>query len=213
RKERCIHKSKKEIHQANRELEYEAIVNGGKNWCNAHTKKGIHWCQWRKVCRPKGKWGLGFKDLSKFNIALLAKQEWRLLSKPDCLFMKDLTHHIPGAAYGHLKGYWNKVVVSEWRGHNSGIYTVKSGYRWLEVADTIANDNTNKRIMVKGDSLTIINKAMVVTEDESVSAALIKESKERIKNFEYVRFRFVLQTANRATHEMAHVGKHFDSLM
>ncbi|KAA3467017.1 RNA-directed DNA polymerase reverse transcriptase family protein [Gossypium australe] len=29
-------------------------------WCNAHTKKGIHWCQWRKVCRPKGKGGLNY---------------------------------------------------------------------------------------------------------------------------------------------------------
>ncbi|MBA0716275.1 hypothetical protein Golax_015117, partial [Gossypium laxum] len=54
---------------------------------------------------------------------------------------------------------------------------------------------------------------MAVTEDESVSVALIEESKERIKKFEYVRFRFIPGTKNQAAHKMAQAGKHFDSPM
>ncbi|MBA0818714.1 hypothetical protein Gohar_000092, partial [Gossypium harknessii] len=51
-------------------------------------------------------------------------------------------------------------------------------------------------------------KVVAAKEDEPVNAALIKESKERIKNFESVKFRFV----PRAAHEMAQ-GKLFDSPM
>ncbi|KAA3463976.1 reverse transcriptase [Gossypium australe] len=40
------------------------------------------------MCIPKAKGGLGFKDLSKFNLALLAKQGWKLIMQPDCLFAR-----------------------------------------------------------------------------------------------------------------------------
>lgn len=35
---------------------------------------GIHWCTWDHLSEPKDIMSLGFHNLSKFNIALLAKQ-------------------------------------------------------------------------------------------------------------------------------------------
>ncbi|MFQ6634067.1 hypothetical protein Gotur_011935, partial [Gossypium turneri] len=70
-----------------------------------------------------------------------------------------------------------------------------------------------QRIVVEGNSFSIIKKVVDAIEDESVSAALIKESKARIKNFDYIKFRFVPRMANRAAHGMAQKGKWFDSSM
>ncbi|MBA0756368.1 hypothetical protein Gogos_021456 [Gossypium gossypioides] len=70
-----------------------------------------------------------------------------------------------------------------------------------------------RRIVVEGDSFSIIKKVVDAIEDESVSAALIKESKARIKNFDYIKFTFVPRMANRVAHEMAQKGKWFDSSM
>ncbi|XP_019172478.1 PREDICTED: uncharacterized protein LOC109167861 [Ipomoea nil] len=57
-------------------------------WWGSGTDRGIHWKAWDKLCIPKKYGGLGFKDLRAFNLAMLRKQAWRLLTNTDSLVAK-----------------------------------------------------------------------------------------------------------------------------
>jgi len=45
----------------------------------------VPWVKWERLCEAKEVGGLGFKEIKKFNEALLAKQVWRMINNPDSL--------------------------------------------------------------------------------------------------------------------------------
>ncbi|KAG7617742.1 putative ribonuclease H domain, reverse transcriptase zinc-binding domain-containing protein [Arabidopsis thaliana] len=57
-------------------------------WRNKQEAKGMHWKAWDHLSRPKAEGGIGFKDIEAFNLALLGKQMWRMLSRPESLMAK-----------------------------------------------------------------------------------------------------------------------------
>ncbi|KAA3480199.1 reverse transcriptase [Gossypium australe] len=59
-------------------------------WQKSRNRKGIHWCTWEDLCLLKEDGGLGFRNLANFNVALLAKQGWRLINYPDSLLARVL---------------------------------------------------------------------------------------------------------------------------
>jgi hypothetical protein len=46
------------------------------------THRGINWLSWEKLSMHKTYGGMGFKDLSVFNLAMLGKQAWKFLPEP-----------------------------------------------------------------------------------------------------------------------------------
>ena len=59
-------------------------------WDTSQEKKKMCWVSWERLTQSKADGGLGFRDIEAFNDALLPKQGWCLLKKPDCLLAKVL---------------------------------------------------------------------------------------------------------------------------
>lgn len=54
-------------------------------WGSSRNSKKMHWHSWASLCAAKKFGGMEFRDLKCFNQALLAKQIWRLVEKPNSL--------------------------------------------------------------------------------------------------------------------------------
>ena len=54
-------------------------------WGHSGEPRKVHWVKWASLCKPKQLGGMGFRELSKFNEALLAKQVWRLMHNKSSL--------------------------------------------------------------------------------------------------------------------------------
>ena len=80
------------------------------------------------MCRPKDLGGLGFKDLQKFNDAMLAKQIWRLLDYKDTLFHRFFkakffpNGSILDAKEGNRSFAWKSIL--------KGRYVIDKGLQW-----------------------------------------------------------------------------------
>ncbi|KAL5556376.1 hypothetical protein UlMin_038612 [Ulmus minor] len=116
-------------------------------WGTTPDHKGVHWMKWKDLCQPKALGGMGFKDLSMFNMAMLGKQLWRILQRPDSLLSRVLkAKYFPHSTIWevdttHLSSYtwksilWGRNLVAKgirWRvGNGESLSIYKS--RWLPI--------------------------------------------------------------------------------
>ena len=54
-------------------------------WGGRSNNRGIKWMTWERMACPKEFGGMGFRNFKAFNIAMVPKQEWSFLSKPESL--------------------------------------------------------------------------------------------------------------------------------
>jgi hypothetical protein len=81
------------------------------------------------MCVPKKKVGMGFRDLHYFNLAMLAKQCWRLLCELESLCAQVLqAKYFPSEDL--LNGELKKGSSYTWQSIWAGIQTFKKGYIW-----------------------------------------------------------------------------------
>ncbi|KAL0657902.1 hypothetical protein Bca4012_078487 [Brassica carinata] len=84
-------------------------------WDSSPEKKKMCMVAWSKLTKPKVLGGLGIRDIQAFNTALLAKQAWRIITKPDCLLAWVLKGKYCGSAQ-FLQVQETKTMSHGWRG-------------------------------------------------------------------------------------------------
>ncbi|XP_074271423.1 uncharacterized protein LOC141595357 [Silene latifolia] len=85
-------------------------------WGHDENKKMIFWVAWNKLVKPKADGGIGFRDFRLFNLALLGKQAWRLITNSGSLWSRLIkARYYPEddfmtASMGHNPSYtWRNI--------------------------------------------------------------------------------------------------------
>ncbi|XP_030969612.1 uncharacterized protein LOC115989874 [Quercus lobata] len=98
-------------------------------WGQKQQESKVAWVGWKKMCKPKSLGGLGFRNLHAFNLALLAKQVWRIFTNPSSLAARILK-----AKYFPYEDILNAGLGSSpsftWRSIFQSIEVIKNGTRW-----------------------------------------------------------------------------------
>jgi hypothetical protein len=98
-------------------------------WGGKEGQHKIHWKARKDLLKPKFSGGLGFRDMHLFNLALLAKQGWRLHINPT----SPLSQCLKAKYYPH-----NDVLQSQignrpsftWRSIHQAIWALNKGSCW-----------------------------------------------------------------------------------
>ena len=98
-------------------------------WGQVMSEKKLAWLSWDKMCLPKDRGGMGFRDLRSFNLAFLAKQGWQLQTNSTSLFSKVYkAKYFPHCSF-------DKVTIGRnlsyaWRSLMAAQGVIKRGMRW-----------------------------------------------------------------------------------
>ncbi|KAL9667106.1 hypothetical protein QQ045_001453 [Rhodiola kirilowii] len=130
-------------------------------WDKQGAGSGVHWMRKEKLEEDRSCGGLGFRNLKLMNEALIAKQVWRIITRPYLLMSKVIkARYFPTSDFMEASSgsrpslVWRslirvKYILKEglswdpqdrkfcWNKCNSGLYTTRSGY---EVAKSLRKE-------------------------------------------------------------------------
>jgi hypothetical protein len=98
-------------------------------WSQQEEENRMHWLSWELLRSRKKKGGLGYRDLHLFNLAMLARQGWRLLIEPGSLCAQVLrAKYYPGG--DPLVAEEKPGISYSWRSILRGFKALKEGLIW-----------------------------------------------------------------------------------
>ncbi|XP_030959134.1 uncharacterized protein LOC115981087 [Quercus lobata] len=121
-------------------------------WGQIGNERKIHWKSWDKLTAPKKEGGMGFRDLRAFNLAMLAKQGWRLVQGIDSLLYRCFkARYFPRSSFLEAKEspncsyVWWSLMAAQPILQASHCWRVGNGYSINAVKDRwLPNFPTNK---------------------------------------------------------------------
>ncbi|KAL0011163.1 hypothetical protein SO802_006271 [Lithocarpus litseifolius] len=98
-------------------------------WGQVGNERKIHWKSWDKLTVSKKEGGMGFRDLRAFNLAMLAKQGWRMIKDNDSLLYQCFkARYFPRSNFLEAKESPNCSYV--WRSLMAAMPILQSGHCW-----------------------------------------------------------------------------------
>lgn len=98
-------------------------------WGHSDDTRKIHTVSWSEVCKPRDEGGLGLRKARDFNLALLTKLGWQILTNEDKLWVKVMKEK-----YVNQGGFFNTSSTNpcswSWRSMMKGKETLKKGVKW-----------------------------------------------------------------------------------
>ena len=98
-------------------------------WGEEEDQRRVHWASWETLTKPKERGGMGFRDTSLFNQALLARQAWRLIQNPDSLAAR-LMKAVYNPRVNLIDTVFRKDASPAWHGIEHGLELLKEGVVW-----------------------------------------------------------------------------------
>lgn len=90
-------------------------------WRSSNKKqKGIHWMSWKSMCKSKMSGSLDFQHMHDFNVALLGKQGWLLMTNPRSLVARiykaryyPFTNFLTATVGGNPSFVWRSIMTAQ----------------------------------------------------------------------------------------------------
>lgn len=100
-------------------------------WCtSSNDRRGISWLSWDAMSTSKSKGGMGFRNLYGFNIALLGKNCWNFIKKPQSLVARVFkARYYPNSHFLHASVSLGSSYV--WSGIMTAKNSIFKGYKWV----------------------------------------------------------------------------------
>jgi hypothetical protein len=98
-------------------------------WGGGSNNGGIKWLAWDRMTFPREYGGLGFRNLHLFNMAMVAKQGWNFIKKPNSLVAKVYkARYFPNSSFiaSHLGNNPSYAWRSIWKSRQ----VLMRGCRW-----------------------------------------------------------------------------------
>ena len=124
-------------------------------WARGKQNKSISWVSWDNVCKPLEEGGLGVKEVKNFNVALLAKWRWRIMSNEG--------------------GKWKEIILSKYgtEAENIQLRSKHQSWWWKDLTK-ICGEGAEDSWFQKANAWKVGNRAIVRLWEDYYSCHLTK---------------------------------------